>query len=209
MAAARVILIEDHLMVQEFFSQLLAEMGLREAARCATLAEAQETLPRLRPDLAIVDWQLPDGRGLDLIRRFKAELPGTRWLVVTASEQEAMVREAVALGVNGCVVKRSSTAVLREAIGKILAGEIFYCPVSSRLALTRLVKEHGENLSAREREVLRRFAGGENPKAIAQGLGMTVKTAQNHLAALKEKLGLREPADLVRYAIKHGYIDAP
>jgi len=67
----------------------------------------------------------------------------------------------------------------------------------------------GFSLSGREREVLRAFARGENPKTLADRLGVNPKTINNHLAILKEKLGLREPAELVHYAIKHGYVEAP
>jgi DNA-binding NarL/FixJ family response regulator len=65
------------------------------------------------------------------------------------------------------------------------------------------------NLTSREREVLRGFARGENPKGLAGRLGVTTKTVQNHLTLLKEKLSIHEPAELVHYAIKHGYIEAP
>ena len=67
----------------------------------------------------------------------------------------------------------------------------------------------GISLTTREREVLRGFAGGENPKALADRLGISTKTVQNHISILKDKLGLQEPAALVHYAIKHGYIEAP
>lgn len=197
-------------MVQEFFSQVLAEdFGENAAATCASLAEARAAMTARAPDLAIVDWQLPDGRGLELVRAFKPLLPGTRWLMVSAVEQDRIVHEAVDLGVDGFVMKRSSTTVLRDAVREVLAGRTYYCPVSTTLLIARLAPRPDAGLTARERDVLVRFARGENPKTIADALGTSVKTAQNHLAALKEKLGLREPADLVRYAIKHGYIDAP
>jgi DNA-binding NarL/FixJ family response regulator len=67
----------------------------------------------------------------------------------------------------------------------------------------------GVNLTARECEVLRGFAAGQNPKALADKIGVSAKTVQNHLSILKEKLGLSEPAELVHYAIKHGYVEAP
>jgi len=205
-----ILLIEDHLMVQEFFSQVLAgDYGESAIVTCCTLAEARAALAARAPDLVIVDWQLPDGRGLDLVREYKPRLPATRWLTVSAIEQERIVQEAVDLGVNGFVMKRSSTTVLREAVREVLGGASYYCPVSTKLLIARLAPKSDASLTPREHEVLQRFARGENPKTIADALGTSVKTAQNHLAALKEKLGLREPADLVRYAIKQGYVDAP
>jgi len=98
------------------------------------------------------------------------------------------------------------------AITKVLSGDTYYCPQSASLLVNRMVNEghaSGASLTMREREVLRGFARGENPKAMAARLGVSTKTIQNHLTLLKDKLGLAEPAELVHYAIKHGYVEAP
>lgn len=210
---ARVVLVEDHTMVRQLFAHLVrVDLGLKLAADCTTVAEAQVALLREKPDLAIVDWMLPDGRGFDLVRAVGPKLPRTRWLFVSSNEQGHLVREAVSLGVHGFVMKRSDLPTLRTAITRVLAGEKYYCAASSRLLVEKMVDEGsavGINLSSREREALRSFARGENLKTTADRLGVNVKTAQNHLALLKEKLGLQEPAQLVHYAIKHGYVEAP
>jgi len=209
----RVILIEDHTMVRQLFAQLIREdLGLGLAAECTSVAEGTEALLREKPDLAIVDWMLPDGRGFDLVRNVGPRLPRTRWLFVSSNEQGHLVREAVSLGVQGFVMKRSDLSTIRDAIRRVLAGETYYCAASTRLLVDRLVGEGqtmGVSLTSREREVLRGFANGENPKALADRLGISAKTVQNHLSILKDKLGLQEPAALVHYAIKHGYIEAP
>jgi len=122
------------------------------------------------------------------------------------------VREAVSLGVHGFVMKRSDLATLREAVRRVAAGEKYYCPASARLLVEKMVDESqavAANLTAREREVLRGYARGENPKALAERLSVSTKTVQNHLVLLKDKLGLHEPAEIVHYAIKHGYVEAP
>src|SRR5882672_11369584 len=203
---ARVVLVEDHTMVRQLFAHLVRDdLKLTLAADCTTVAEAQIALLREKPDLAIVDWMLPDGRGFDLVRAVGPRLPRTRWLFVSSNEQGHLVREAVSLGVQGFVMKRSDLATIREAIRRVLAGETYYCPASTRLLVDRLVGEGqtmGVSLTSREREVLRGFAGGENPKALADRLGISAKTVQNHLSILKDKLGLQEPAALVHYAIK-------
>ena len=118
----------------------------------------------------------------------------------------------MSLGVHGFVMKRSDLSTLREAVRRILAGETYYCPASARLLVDRMVDEGqtvGASLTPREREVLRGFARGENPKVLAEKLGVSAKTVQNHLSILRDKLSLQEPAALVHYAIKHGYIEAP
>jgi len=210
---ARLVLIEDHTMVRQLFAHLVRdELGLVLAAECTTVAEATVALLREKPDLAIVDWMLPDGRGFELIRKTGPRLPHTRWLFLSSNEQGHLVREAVSLGVHGFVMKRADLATLREAVRRILAGDTYYCPASARLLVDRMVGEGqvvGVSLSPREREVLRGFARGENPKALADRLGISTKTVQNHLSIVKEKLGLQEPAELVNYAIRHGYVEAP
>ena len=200
-------------MVRQLLAHLIKDdLGLALAADCTTVADGATALLREKPDLAIVDWMLPDGRGFDLVRSTGPKLPRTRWLFVSSNEQGHLVREAVSLGVQGFVMKRSDLSTLREAVRRILAGETYYCPASARLLVDRMVGEGqamGISLSPREREVLRGFAQGENPKALADRLGVSAKTVQNHLSLLKDKLGLQEPAALVHYAIKHGYIEAP
>ncbi len=211
--SARVVLVEDHTMVRQLFAHLVREeLGLKLAADCTTATEGIAALLREKPDLAIVDWMLPDGRGFDIVRAAGPKLPRTRWLFVSSNEQGHLVREAVSLGVHGFVMKRSDLATLRTAITRVLAGEKYYCPASSRLLVEKMVDEGqavGANLTERERAVLRGFARGENPKLLAGRLGLTKKTVYNHLSMLKDKLGLHEPADLVHYAIKHGYVEAP
>lgn len=210
---ARVVLIEDHTMVRQLLAHLVREdLGLTLAADATTVAEGCSALVREKPDLAIVDWMLPDGRGFDLVRLAGPKLPRTRWLFISSNEQGHLVREAVSLGVHGFVMKRSDLSTLRTAITRVLAGEKYYCAESSRLLVEKMVDEGrtvAVNLTARERDVLRGYARGENPKILAGRLGLSAKTVQNHLVMLKDKLGLHEPAELVHYAIKHGHIEAP
>src|ERR1051325_8615254 len=134
----RVVLVEDHTMVRQLFAHLIREqLGLTLAADCTTVAEGRVALLREKPDLAIIDWMLPDGRGCDLVRAAGPKLLRTKWLLVSSNEQGHLVREAVSLGVQGCVMKRSDVSTLRTAITKLLAGEKYYCPDSSRLLVEK------------------------------------------------------------------------
>ena len=200
-------------MVRQLFAHLVRDdLGLSLVADCTSVAEGTAAVLREKPDLAIVDWMLPDGRGFDVVRSAGPKLPRTRWLFVSSNEQGHLVREAVSLGVHGFVMKRSDLATLRTAISRVLSGEKYYCPDSSRLLVEKMVDESravAVNLTTREREVLRGFARGENPKLLADRLGLNSRTIANQLSILKEKLGLHEPAELVHYAIKHGHIEAP
>jgi two-component system response regulator DesR len=115
MKTARVVLVEDHTMIRQLFAHLICEeLGLELAADCTT-AEGRGLL-REKPDLAVVDWMLPDGRGFNLVRQVGPRLPRTRWLFVSSNEQGHLVREAVSLGVQGFVMKRADLSTLREAV---------------------------------------------------------------------------------------------
>lgn len=197
-------------MVRQLFVRLLSEeLGYNLVGQAGTAADAAKLVPKHRPDLVIIDWTLPDAPGTDIVRALAPELPATRWLLLSSKEHGPLVREAALLGVQGVISKRSSLSVLTEGIKRVLDGEVFYCPFSSRLLTQQVVSDAAgrPRLTAREREVLRGFARGENTKLLAARLGMNVKTVQNHLTTLKDKLGIREPAEIVRYAMKHGYVD--
>jgi DNA-binding NarL/FixJ family response regulator len=213
MPNARVVVIEDHVMMRQFFAALLRDqLQLTVVAECTTVAEGIAACLRTKPDLAVVDWALPDGKGFDVVRAAGPKLPRTRWLFVTSNEQEHMVREAIELGIHGFVLKRTDLATLREAVTRVLAGETYYCQRSAQLYVEAMRSEAlsvGRNLTARERQVLRAFARGENPKVSADRIGISIKTLNNVMAGIKEKLGIHEPGALVRYAIKHGYVEEP
>jgi DNA-binding NarL/FixJ family response regulator len=212
MSAHRIGLVTEHGMGRQLLAQLLtAELGLDLVTQVSTVAEAVAALvgERPAPDLVIVSSTLPDGRGADVVRRLAPRAPNLRWFMLSAREQAPIVREAANLGVQGFVMARSDLSVFRDGLRRVLAGETYYCPAAARLLAEHVVNESASTspLTPREREVLRGFARGENTKVIAQRLGMNVKTVQNHLTSLKDKLGMREPAELVRYAMKHGYVD--
>lgn len=197
-------------MLRQMLRAFIAEQpALQLLADCVSLREAGAAIRRENPDLVIMDCRLPDGAGLDLVRQLKPESPRLKWLVLSATENGRLVNESVGLGVQGFVHKSSELDTLRTAISTILNGEHYYCPTSSRLLVETLLAESqlGQlGLTGREIEILRSFARGQNIKTSAAHLGISVKTAQNHLTSLKDKLGLYEPAELVHYAIQRGLV---
>lgn len=213
MPSARIIIVEDHIMVRQLLGSLIRDtLKLNLVAEVTTAAEATTVCLREKPDVVVLDWALPDGRGFQVLRAVSEKLPLTRWLVLSSNEQEHLVCEAIELGVQGFVFKRSDISLFREAITRVVAGKTYYCPRSAQLYVEAKRSERttvASNLTARERQVLRAYARGENPKVTADQLGVAVKTVNNIMTAIKEKLGLKEPAELVRYAIKHGYVEAP
>lgn len=207
----RVAIVEDHQMLRELIVPILRDdLGHQLAGAVGSVADGIELCRRETPDLVIADWMLPDGRGFDILRSVSGQMPHTRWLFMSSNENGHLIREAVALRVHGFVLKRGALGILRTAIREVAAGRTYYCPESSRLLVTRLLDEGlapAGQLTPREIEVLRAFARGDNLKGFADRNGMSVRTAQNHLSAIREKLDLREPADLVHYALRHGLIE--
>ncbi len=211
MKPASIVLIEDHTLVRHLLAAVLkGDDTLELAGDYATVAEGIKGCLRLRPKLAIIDWMLPDGKGIDIVRSLAPKLPGTRFLFLSSIEKEHVVREAIDAGVHGFVMKRASYDTLLEAIQTILAGKSYYCSVSSRLLVEalRTAADAGANaLTARERDIIIGIARGETVKSMAHRFELSPKTVNNQLATLREKLGIRDTVGLVRYAINHGLVE--
>lgn len=208
MKSARVVLIEDHTLVRHLLGAVLKnEPGLVLAGDFATVAEGIAGCLKLEPTLVIVDWMLPDGSGIEVVRAVKSRRAGTLFLCLSSLEKEHVVREALDAGVNGFVMKREPYETLREAIRTLMAGRSFYCRTSSRLLIEslRAAAEAGANaLTVRERDILRGIAQGESIKMMAGRFGVSPKTVNNQLGALKEKVRVHDNVGLARHAAKLG-----
>ena len=173
-------------------------------AECSGVADGLQACATLQPDLVVLDWRLTDGTGENVMQATSlAGLP-IRWLVMSGFQDSAIIRRALGGGAHGFVLKDSSLEVFREALARILAGHTYFCPRTSTLlaqALRQTAAPNPDGLSEREVFVLRNFAGGLNPKHIAEQLHVQVKTVQNQLGQIRQKLGITETAGLVRYAI--------
>lgn len=205
---ANVLIAEDTTLLRELMGVAVRALpGYRVIADTATCATTLDACRRLRPDLVIVGWQFPDGAGCNLLKILAPELPATRWLALCPHASGRAVHEAVIHGAQACVMQQSSLAALREAILRLTAGGTFYCPISSRLLL-EVIRQQGnasaEHLTQREREILRHFAAGVNPKRIGAMLNTSAKTVQNQLSHIRQKLGVESTAGLVRYALHAG-----
>jgi len=200
-------------MMRQFLAALLVDqMKLTIAAECGTVAGALAALRRERPALVVIDWSLPDGKGFDVVRALGPELERTRWLCISSNEQEHMIAESVELGVQGFVLKRAGLDTLRTAVRTVLEGGTYYCQECAQLYMNAVRSQStivASNLSPRERQILRAYGRGENMKDAATRLGLNSKTVTNLMSSIREKLGIQEPAALVRYAIKHGYAEEP
>ncbi len=205
----RVLLADDHRIFREALRMLLA-------AECDVVGEACDgeqavaLAVQLKPEVVVMDLGMAGIGGLDAARRIAGEAPACKVLVLSQYEDEEYVLEA--LGEAGCagyVVKTDAAAELLSAVRAVHSGRRYLSPTIAPVVLARLRPgaspgaSRAPNPTRREREVIKLVSEGATTKQVAQRLGISVKTAQAHRDNLKQKLGLRSTAALVRYAIKH------
>ncbi len=164
------------------------------------------------PDIIFLDVAMPLLNGIEAARQIKRNHPQTKIIFVTMQLSREYVREAFESGASGYVVKQSAASELLSAIHDVMQGRFFVSPLITDRFLGRPVAAH-ENpsklfsaLTARQREVLQLVAEGRSAKEIAALLFISVKTVEFHKKHLMEELNLRSSAELVRYAVEHGWV---
>jgi DNA-binding NarL/FixJ family response regulator len=201
----RVVLADDHPIWRDGVTADLGE-GFAVVGTAGTAAEAVAVIREQRPDLVVCDLTMPDGGGLKVVRECAGE---TRIVMLTVSEMERDVLDAVAAGAVGYLVKSTPGPELRAALVRAAAGEPVFSATLAALVLgefRRLAKAAtGVNpLSEREREVLQLVARGHTYRQIGDQLFISEKTVENHVRNILGKLQLSRRQELVRYALEHG-----
>jgi DNA-binding NarL/FixJ family response regulator len=213
-AQTRIVLADDHVMVREALRRIIeSRADLRVVAEAASGREAVEAIVRHRPDIAVLDLWMPALSGVEVTRRITSEGVETRVIVLTQHDDWAHVRDSLASGASGYVVKTDASAQLLEAIDVVRAGRSYVSPaISHHVVEAMRVGRTAERLSPldalsdREREVLQLVAEGFSAKEIAQQLGLSAKTVEAHRSNLMGKLGIHRTSMLVRFAIRAGVI---
>ncbi len=195
----RTLLIEDHPIVGDACRLLLGERSAITEAR--TGAEGERLFAAEHPDVVVLDLNLPDGSGLDVLRRLRAEDPTCRVIVFSMYEEPSFVSRAMDAGAMGYVTKSDNPDALLEAIERVMAGERYLGAVAARqVALSSLRRE--PRLSPREREVLDLLAEGLSIARVAERLGVSYRTSASLIAQLRNKLELPSTAALIRRAVE-------
>jgi len=200
-----VLLIDDHPIVRAGCRRLLEEREDVRVTEGKTAAEAVRLAARHRPDVIILDLNLPDVSGFDVLRNLSALQPPAPVLVFSMYEDPAFVARALEAGAKGYVSKNDDPEMLFVAIERVLKDEIHLGhKVAEKLALQKLggAGSRGHLLSPREREVLALLAEGKTLSEIAAALGVSYRTVANACAQLKDKLKVRSIAGLVRFALQ-------
>lgn len=201
------LVIDDHPLVHLGCAQILRDCGygvVLEAHDCASGLQAAE---RGAPDLIVADLTLPDGPGLEVIPRLAALRPGAPILACSMHEKPVFAARALEAGAQGFLSKNDPPAVFRAAIAAVERGEVH---LSHRLALevatlrTRGARDPLESLTERERRMMALLREGHDLSGVASRLGVSYRTAASLSASVKEKLGARSFADLLRLALREG-----
>ena len=208
----RAIVIEDETVFRQLLSMALSRLPRVEVkGDYADGAEGLEACLRERPDLVVVDLQLPGMHGMDIARELRRQLPETRILVLTSQQSESIPVQLATLGVHGFVSKGEPLKVVIEAVDKVLTGGMFFATSkATRPALSPLpapaVPTLRNPLTPREIEVAVGVASGLSSKEIAAKLELSVRTVEKHRANIMDKVDVREVASLVRWCVQQRLI---
>jgi DNA-binding NarL/FixJ family response regulator len=201
----RVVLADDHPIWRDGVAADLGA-GFEVVAQAGTAEEAIEAIRQHRPDLVVCDLNMPGGGGLAVVRACGEDVP---IVMLTVSEQERDLLDAVAAGARGYLVKSTPPDELRQALRSAAVGEPVFSPSLAALVLgefRRMSKEAtGTNpLTEREREVLQHVARGYTYREVGDELHIAPKTVENHVRNILDKLHLERRQELIRYAVEHG-----
>lgn len=212
-APRTILLVDDHQMFRTGLRLFIERRQVYSVVGEASSAgEALQLAAATKPDVALVDINLPDMNGIMASRRLLEVSPATRILIVSSEANPALVHEAMVVGVAGYVIKTNAADELERAVEAVLAGKVYLCAEVSTAVLGNYRNcfsaptDAEPRLSAREVELLRLIAEGKRNKEIADDLGVTPKSAETFRLRLMKKLQLDSTAALTRYAIRQGLI---
>jgi two-component system, NarL family, response regulator NreC len=215
MDPVRILLADDHEMFRQGVRALLrGEADFEVVGEAGDGLSALEMVERLKPDVLVADMTMPRLGGLELTHQTLHRSPRTRVVILTMHSAEPFVLEALEQGASAYVLKDGGVAELVRAIRETVSGRRYLSPPLSDRAVAAYapsvgtVKPHDpyERLTLRERQVLHLAAEGLRNPAIAERLGISVRTAETHRGRVLAKLGLRSQTELVRWALRRGLV---
>ena len=201
-----VLIADDHDIVREGLKQIVSETDdVVVGGEAHTGAEAVEQVRARAWDVVVLDLHLPDRPGLDVLAQIRAIAPSLPVLILSMQQQPSYAMHALKGGALGYVTKSNAREHLVTAIRKVARGERFLSPALAETLALDLVRPQRTHraLSDREFQVLCLVAAGKPPREIATALNVSVKTIATHRARLLEKLGLKNNAEIVQYAMEH------
>jgi len=209
-APIRIVIADDHAVVRSGLHMLLdEEPDFEVVGEAEDVASTRRAVLSHRPDVLLLDLNMPDGPSLPAIPELVEAAPSTAIVVLTMQDEPAFAREALTAGARGYVLKHSAGVELVEAIRTAVTGGTYLNPaLGARVATDAAAGDAPPGgLTARETEVLKLIALGHTNAEIAGQLYLSVRTIETHRAHIQDKLRLSTRAELVRYALDHGLVE--
>ncbi len=209
----KVLLADDHSIVREGLRKVLEDSSeIQVIAEAADGDTAVDKVLSCKPDVAVVDISMPGMDGLEVVTRLKSYCPEIPVLILTMHEEEQYVIRAMEAGAMGYVTKQSAPEQLVAAVKKLHGGGSYLTPKASEALALRMIMgnqkiSRAETLSLRELQVLRKLAMGSTNREIAQSYNLSIKTVDTYRARILKKLGLRNNAELSRFAIQNKLVE--
>jgi DNA-binding NarL/FixJ family response regulator len=206
----RILVVDDHPVVRMGISAALNRtQGFEVIGEAADGNDALQAARDHRPDVVLLDIDLPGRNGLSVAEILRTELPDIKVVILSMFSSEGYVMQALKSGVQGCLPKQSSMEEVTRAVQSVSQGDVYFSEGVARVALGRMVRNgqnapSPEDLTQREREVLVQIAEGLSNKEIASVLNLGVRTVETHRDRLMRKLGIHSVAGLTKFAIRHG-----
>lgn len=209
-----VLVADDHSIVREGLRHLIE--GEEDIDICGEAADGEEVLAQVathRPDVVILDIGMPQATGLETLEKIRAKHPDVRTILLSVHADPPMIQNAVALGVDGYLLKNARPGEILAAIRAVTRGGSYFSPPIAREIVAQIreprpaSEQPFSTLSSREREVLHLIADGLSAKEIGVRLAISSKTVEAHRTSLMRKVGVRKATELVRYAVRHGLVE--
>ncbi len=213
----RILLADDHDVVRRGLrDQLSKHEGWEICGEASDGREAVKLALKLEPDVVVLDLSMPELNGLEATRQIKRELEHTEVLIFTMHETEQMIREVLAAGARGYVLKTDAGRQLTSAVEALSHHKPFFTARVSQSLLDAFLKSNSKfdegsafrTLTEREREIVQMLAEGKSNKEIASKLSISVKTVETHRATVMRKLDINSIVELVHYAIRNQLVEA-
>ena len=196
----RILIADDHRIFRQGLSMLIAEEPEMELlAEAGNGDEAIRLIRELSPDLAVLDLSMPRPDGIEIIRQLVAEGNRTPCIILTMKDEPATMQQAILAGAKGYIVKETAFEEFAEAVRQVLAGRLWF---NSDLFSLSPVNQENEVLTSREKEILAFVSEGLSSKLIADRLGLSRRTVENHRQNIMKKLNIHKTALLLKHADK-------
>jgi DNA-binding NarL/FixJ family response regulator len=211
----KILIADDHEVVRQGVRNILeAEEDFELCAEATSGRDAVALCQKHSPHAAILDISMPGLNGIDAAKQILKLLPKTKIIIFTVHDAERLVYEVVGAGAHGYVLKSDAGRHLVSAVRNVMEGKNYFSSTVSQVlfdsfrqrGMPHTQPEEGTPPSSREREIIQLLAEGKSNKEVATALGISVKTAETHRAAIMRKLGLHSIGELVRYAIRNHII---